>query len=163
MLTNATIHELCARVGAGLVRRGWRLAVAESCTGGLVGHWITQQPGSSAYFVGGVIAYADAVKQGLLGVQAETLAQWGAVSGPVALEMALGAQRRLGVEAAISVTGIAGPGGGTPLTPVGWVFVGVALPGERWVWRARWDGNRAENKLHSAHFVLERLAWLLKL
>ncbi len=149
-------------MGAGLLQRGWRLAVAESCTGGLVGHWITQQPGSSAYFVGGVIAYADAVKQGLLGVSPNSLAQWGAVSGPVALEMALGAQRRLGVEAAVSVTGIAGPGGGTPHKPVGLVFVGIALPGERWVWRARWDGNRAENKQHSAQFALERLAWLLR-
>ncbi|HUM35899.1 MAG TPA: CinA family protein, partial [Anaerolineae bacterium] len=80
------------RLGELLQARGWRLAVAESCTGGLLGHLITEIPGSSAYFLGGVLVYADAMKQRLLGVRAESLQRWGAVSAQVALEMASGVQ-----------------------------------------------------------------------
>jgi PncC family amidohydrolase len=106
-------------VGIYLLARNWRMAVAESATGGLIGHWLTSVAGSSQYFWGGVIAYDNTVKLRLLGVRAETLSRWGAVSAAVALEMAAGACRALDVEVAISVTGIAGPTGATASKPVG--------------------------------------------
>ncbi len=149
---------LAALVGELLRARGWRLAVAESCTGGLVGHWLTQIPGSSDYFLGGVLAYADAVKRELLGVSPVLLQRWGAVSPQVALAMALGVQRLLAAEAALSITGIAGPGGGTLQKPVGLVYVGLAVPGERRVWRHLWAGDRSANKEASARAALQHLA-----
>jgi nicotinamide-nucleotide amidase len=122
--------------------RGLRLATAESCTGGLVAARLTGVPGSSASFVGGVVAYSNAVKQGELEVPEELLAEHGAVSAEVAAAMAEGARRRLGADVAVAVTGVAGPGGGTPEKPVGRVHLHVAgpddslartldLPGER--------------------------------
>ncbi|HKN63046.1 MAG TPA: nicotinamide-nucleotide amidohydrolase family protein [Gaiellaceae bacterium] len=122
--------------------RGLRLATAESCTGGMVATRLTDVPGSSASFVGGVVAYADEVKRSELGVPEELLAEHGAVSEEVAAAMAEGARRRLGADVAVSVTGIAGPEGGTPEKPVGRVYIHAAgpdgslarmldLPGER--------------------------------
>jgi PncC family amidohydrolase len=137
--------------------RGWRLAVAESCTGGLLGHEITQVSGSSAYFLGGVISYADDVKMNLLGVSEASLIRWGAVSAQVALEMAAGVCRCTGAEVGLSITGIAGPTGGTPQKPVGLTFIGLAAPHERRAWRHVWDGNRSENKQASARAALAHL------
>src|SRR5207248_5890564 len=127
---------------------GLRLATAESCTGGMVGTRLTGVPGSSASFVGGVVAYADEVKRAELDVPAEVLAEHGAVSAEVAAAMAEGARRRLGADVAVAVTGIAGPGGATPEKPVGRVHLHVAgpegsvartldVPGEREQVRAR--------------------------
>jgi nicotinamide-nucleotide amidase len=121
---------------------GVRLATAESCTGGMVATRLTSVPGSSASFVGGVVAYADDVKRSELDVPAELLAEHGAVSAEVAAAMAEGARRRLGTDVAVAVTGVAGPGGGTPEKPVGRVYIHAAgpdgfvarmldLPGER--------------------------------
>ena len=113
-------------VGRLLRERGLTLAVAESCTGGLLGGRITAIPGSSDYFLGGVIAYSNALKQSLLGVPADTLAAHGAVSEETACAMAAGVLRATGADLGISITGIAGPGGGTEEKPVGLVYLGVA-------------------------------------
>ena len=115
-----------AVVGQALKNRGWRLGLAESCTGGLVSHRITAIPGSSAYFLGGVEAYANSAKMNLLAVSRETLQVHGAVSEQCAGEMAAGALRAFGADVAVSTTGIAGPDGGTPEKPVGYVCFGLA-------------------------------------
>jgi nicotinamide-nucleotide amidase len=112
-----------------LRQRGETLAVAESCTGGGLGAALAAVPGASDVFLGGVIAYANAVKEGLLGVPPELLAEHGAVSDPVAIAMAEGVRRRTGSDWALSVTGIAGPGGGSAAKPVGLVHLGLAGPG----------------------------------
>ena len=115
------VQELC-------IQRGWNLAVAESCTGGLIGARLTSVPGSSAYFAGGVIAYANDLKQNLLNLPAELLESHGAVSGPVAEAMARGIVETASADCGISVTGVAGPEGGTQEKPVGTVWVGIAVP-----------------------------------
>ena len=122
--------SLESAIGAALAERGWTLAVAESCTGGGLGQKITSVPGSSKYFRGGVIAYANELKRSLLGVSARTLARHGAVSAECAREMARGARRACGATLGLSITGIAGPAGGSDGKPVGLVHVGVAGPGE---------------------------------
>ena len=138
------------------------MAVAESATGGLIGHTITQVPGSSRYFWGGVIAYANDVKMQLLGVRETSLIRWGAVSAPVALEMASGACRATGVEAAVSITGIAGPSGATAVKPVGLYFVGLAVPGEAWAWRHIFTGDRTTNNEVAAQSALMHLIEYLR-
>lgn len=115
-----------ARLVAFCKQKGWTVATAESCTGGLVAERITSVAGSSAVFLGGVVSYANAAKRDLLGVPQELLERVGAVSAECAEAMAIGARERLSADAAVSVTGIAGPDGGTPFKPVGLVFLGVA-------------------------------------
>ncbi|MBC7264522.1 MAG: CinA family protein [Chloroflexi bacterium] len=130
------------------------LAVAESCTGGLLAHHITNVPGSSNYFLGGVIAYSNEVKVRLLGVPVETIEQHSAVSWQTALAMARGVRQRLGADVALSITGIAGPTGGTPEKPVGLVYLGLAADdAERWE-EHRWSGTRLENKEFSVRAAL---------
>ncbi|MBE0566935.1 MAG: CinA family protein [Krumholzibacteria bacterium] len=129
-----------------LTVRGATLAVAESCTAGLVGGALTEAPGSSAFFRGGVIAYADAVKRELLGVPAELLDAHGAVSGPVAEAMAAGARARLGSDYAVAVTGIAGPDGGSAEKPVGTTWIAVATPAAVFARRYRFTADRARNR-----------------
>lgn len=134
--------------------QGLRLAVAESCTGGLVGARLTEVPGSSDVFVGGVIAYDNALKVQLLGVPETLLAEHGAVSEPVARAMAEGAARRFGVAAAISVTGVAGPGGGTPEKPVGTVWIGCSHHGTVETRRSGFPGSRHEIRARAAQAAL---------
>ena len=143
--------------GTLLRQRHWRLAVAESCTGGLVGDRLTNVPGSSEYFMGGVIAYANEVKVNLLGVRQETIRQHGVVSREVVLEMARGVRQALAVEMGMSVSGIAGPGGGTPGKPVGLTWIGLSMEGYENAWRYLWKGDRVSNKARSAQAVLEQL------
>ncbi|MDJ0690617.1 MAG: competence/damage-inducible protein A [Xenococcaceae cyanobacterium MO_188.B32] len=122
---------LASVVGRELQQAGETLAVAESCTGGGLGEMLTSIPGSSAYFLGGIIAYANQVKLSLLEVNARDLEQQGAVSNIVAEQMALGAKKLLGSSWGLSITGIAGPGGGTETKPVGLVYIGLATPDEK--------------------------------
>jgi nicotinamide-nucleotide amidase len=131
-----------------------RLAVAESCTGGLLGARLTEVPGSSDVFVGGVIAYDNALKVDLLGIPETMLAEHGAVSEPVARAMAEGAARRFGVAAAISVTGVAGPGGGTPEKPVGTVWIGCWYNGTVETRRSLFPGSRQEIRARAAQAAL---------
>jgi nicotinamide-nucleotide amidase len=130
--------------------RGLTVATAESCTGGLVAHAITEVSGSSGYFVGGVVSYADATKRDFLGVPAATLAAHGAVSAQVARAMAEGVRERTGASLAVAVTGIAGPGGGSDEKPVGLTYVAVADGRGVEVRRFTWAGDRSANKRSSA-------------
>ena len=142
-------------IGGALRSHGWSLSVAESCTGGLLASRITDIPGASDYFLGGVVAYENVVKERLLGVSAETLSRYGAVSEKTALEMAQGCQRIFGSDLSVAITGIAGPGGGTPEKPVGTVFVAVATSkGLRSV-RLQLSGERIQNKAQSVDAALK--------
>lgn len=149
-------------VGELLRKHGWRLAVAESCTGGLVGHRITNVPGSSTYYMGSVTAYAYEAKVRLLGVRWDTLEKYGAVSRETVIEMAEGVRRALAADVAISVSGIAGPGGGTPEKPVGLIWIGLAAPDYRGAWSYLWSGDRIENKELSAEAALQLLVDYLR-
>lgn len=142
--------EQARQAGERLRARSLTLAVAESCTGGLVGDCITDVPGSSDYFLGGVLAYNNQVKVALLGVRGETLAAHGAVSAQCAAEMAQGARRLLGADLAVSVTGIAGPGGETPDKPQGLTYLHLSAPGAEIGLRRVWAGDRRANKESSA-------------
>jgi PncC family amidohydrolase len=149
------------KLGDLLKERGWTIGVAESCTGGLLSVRITNVPGSSTYFRGAVVAYHNDLKEGLLKVRAEVIRRSGAVSEEVAREMAQGVRRLLHADVGVGVTGIAGPGGGTPEKPVGLVFVAVASP-ERVESRSfRFSGDRAENRKRSVEEALEMLLALL--
>jgi nicotinamide-nucleotide amidase len=134
--------------------RGLRLAVAESCTGGLLGARLTDIPGSSDVFVGGIIAYDNAVKLELLGIPPALLQEHGAVSEPVARAMAEGAARRFGVPVAVSITGIAGPGGGTPAKPVGTIWIGCVLGGVAETRRILLPGTRHEIRARAVQAAL---------
>ncbi len=144
-------------VGELLRKRGLRLAVAESCTGGLIGHRLTNVPGSSTYYMGSVTAYAYEAKVRLLGVRWETLEKYGAVSKETVIEMARGVRRALAADIGVSVSGIAGPGGGTPEKPVGTVCIGLSAPGIEEAWCYLWKGDRLHNKELSAEQALRLL------
>ena len=137
--------------------RGWKIATAESCTGGGVGARLTDIPGSSDVFLGGVIAYDNRVKEALLDVPHDLLAQHGAVSEPVAAAMVRGVTRRLGAQAGIAVTGVAGPGGGTAEKPVGLVCIAVAAGDSVSVFRSVFGGDRGEIRSRAAQGALNRL------
>lgn len=126
-----TLAEAARLLAGAAARRGLRVATAESCTGGLLAGTITDLPGASAHYAGGIVAYSNDVKVRHLGVDPESLDEHGAVSRVVALEMACGAARRFRADLAMAVTGIAGPGGGTPEKPVGTVWLAVAVAGGR--------------------------------
>ena len=148
--------DLVERVGQSLRVRGWTVCTAESCTGGLIAAWLTEIAGSSDYVLGGVVSYANTIKLALLGVGEETLRLHGAVSPETAAEMALGAQERFGADLAVSVTEIAGPGGGTPDKPVGLTYIGLAgRGGIITVERHVWPGERRSVREASATRALE--------
>ena len=132
-----------------LIGRGWTLAVAESCTGGLLGAELTARPGSSNWFSGGFITYSNALKISCLGVSPDTLSTQGAVSEATAMEMVDGLLTATGAECGIAVTGVAGPGGGTPEKPVGRVYIAIAVPGHRRVLEQTFPGNRENVRLRA--------------
>ena len=149
--------ELAEAAGDLLRERGWKLAVAESCTGGLLGGMITDIPGSSDYFAGGFIVYCNEMKISQLGVPEAIIAEFGAVSLETAVRLAEGAAARAGVEVGIGVTGIAGPAGGTAEKPVGTVYIAVALPGRTEVERFNFRDDRIMNRKRSAFAALNML------
>jgi PncC family amidohydrolase len=149
--------SLSQQVGELLRARRLKLATAESCTGGLLGDLITRIPGSSDYYVGGVIAYAYEAKTALLGIAPEFLLAHGAVSVETALAMARGVRERLKADIGIGITGILGPGGGLPNKPVGLVYIALLASDADWCRQFVWSGNRLENKDRSASAALELL------
>jgi PncC family amidohydrolase len=153
----ADLTALAVRLGELGSARGLTVATVESCTGGLVGHLITEVPGSSAYYLGGFVTYSDAQKHDAVGVGGEVLAAHGAVSAQVAMAMAMGGRTRTGADLAVSVTGIAGPDGGSPQKPVGLTYIAVADAAGAEVRRFLWDGDRSANKRRSAAAALELL------
>ncbi|HSO28638.1 MAG TPA: nicotinamide-nucleotide amidohydrolase family protein [Candidatus Sulfomarinibacteraceae bacterium] len=163
-MADAELRALAERLQGLCLGRRLTVAVAESCTGGLVAAALTDIPGSSGYFLGGVVAYADASKREILGVPAATMAAHGAVSAQVARAMAMAVRDRFGASIAASVTGIAGPGGGSEEKPVGLTYVGVAAgagsgltAGPVEVRRFTWAGDREANRRDSARATLVAL------
>jgi len=151
------MHDYEKQIAAILAQNSMKLAVVESATGGLISHRITNISGSSEYFLGSVTAYSNDVKIRVIGVQVETLAMHGAVSGPVAEQMAAGGLRLLDADICLADTGIAGPGGGTPEKPVGLVYIAIA---DRKTSRSRrfvFSGTREQNK---DSFAEAALGWL---
>ncbi len=148
---------LANAIGELLQQQKLTLAVAESCTGGLLAAYITNISGSSAYFQGGVIAYSNAVKNRVLNVPMDVLEQHGAVSPETAIAMAKGVRQLLQVDLALAITGIAGPSGGTPDKPVGLVYTALAAAQGDECRRYLWSGNRRENREWSARAALELL------
>ena len=152
--SDKTLTAAAESLGRVLRERGWRLATAESCTGGLVGHAITAVPGASDYYVGGVISYSDRAKEVELGVPPELIADHGAVSAEVAAAMANGVRLRFNVELGVAVTGVAGPDGGSVDKPVGLVYVAAVRRGhpaviERELWPFDRDGNKRASALRA--------------
>ena len=147
--------ELAGRLQAACIARGITVATAESCTGGLVSHLLTEVPGSSAYLRGGIVAYADDVKRAALGVRPDVLEAHGAVSAQVALAMAEGVRERLGADLAVGVTGIAGPGGGTTAKPVGLVYIAVSDAQRTDVLQRTFRGPRQRVREWTAHQALD--------
>lgn len=136
-------------------RLGYTLAVAESCTGGSLAAAITDIAGASAFFLGGVVSYANEVKESVLGVPVEVLKEHGAVSAQTARAMAAGVRQRMSADVGISVTGIAGPTGATAGKPVGLVYIGVATPSDENLRRDIWPGDRADIRAASVHAALQ--------
>jgi len=157
----APLVALAQRVQAALIERHLTLATAESCTGGLIGHVLTEVAGSSDCYVGGIVCYSDALKRSELAVDAHTLERHGAVSAQACVAMAEGARHHYGASLAVAVTGIAGPTGGSDAKPVGLTYVAVADAAGHDVRRHTWSADRHRNKLLSAEaalmLLLERL------
>lgn len=156
-MARTELVALAERLQRSCLERSLTVGAGESCTGGLVADAVTDISGSSAYFRGSIVAYANEAKMALLDVPGEVLAAHGAVSAQVAMAMAEGARRRLDADIAVGVTGIAGPGGGTDDKPVGLTYVAVADGDGVDVRRFVWGGDRVANKVASAEAALELL------
>jgi PncC family amidohydrolase len=156
------MKKLEDQIGDLLRARGLKLATAESCTGGLVADRITDIAGSSDYFRGGVVAYAYEAKVSLLNVSWDTLRMHGAVSRETVVEMARGARIALGADVAVSISGIAGPGGGLPDKPVGTTWIGLSATAGDWAQKFVWDGDRRANKEASAEAALQMVLQYLQ-
>lgn len=152
------LDELASRVIEIFREKGLSLALAESCTGGMIAETITNVAGASDIFYGSAVTYVNSAKEHILGVARETLEKHGAVSSECAEEMACGARRVYGADVAMSVTGIAGPGGGSEGKPVGTVWFGLATKDGVETFRRRFDGDRAAVRRQTVEEVLRRLA-----
>jgi nicotinamide-nucleotide amidase len=159
---NDTIRALCAELATVLQERGWMLATAESCTGGLIAGACTELSGSSNWFERGFVTYSNEAKQELLGVAADAIAQHGAVSEVVARAMAFGAARHSRAQASVAVTGVAGPTGGSPAKPVGTVWFGFSVGGRLSSETRRFDGDRSTVRRATVEHALRRLLELLR-
>ena len=152
------LYQLSQRLGEQLLQRNWRIATAESCTGGGVAAAITAIPGSSAWFEYGIVSYANAAKEKLLGVSSETLAREGAVSETVVIEMARGVLALSGADIAVAISGVAGPSGGSVEKPVGTVwFAWVMATGEIKTELKYFDGDREKVQMQAVVWALEGL------
>jgi nicotinamide-nucleotide amidase len=154
---DAETTALATAILAASRQKGWRIATAESCTGGLVAQRITDIPGSSSVFMGGVVAYSNAAKTDLVAVPTETIAAVGAVSEEVAQALAEGVRARFGTDYGLGVTGIAGPDGGTPEKPVGLVYLALAWDGGADVKRFELFGSRQVVRHRAAQTILNML------
>jgi len=156
-----SLVELSERLGQALAARSLTICTAESCTGGLLASAITDVPGSSSYFLGGAVTYANAAKHSLLRVPLSYLQSFGAVSPPVALAMARGCAALFGADIALATTGVAGPGGGTSEKPVGLVYIAIVAPFHAACQHFLWPYDRLGNKNASAEAALKlALTWL---
>ncbi len=158
-MPNPALVELAGRLQLACLAGGLTVATAESCTGGLIAATLTDLPGSSGYVLGGIVSYSDVAKTGLLGVAPALVRSHGAVSAEVAAAMATGARARFGASLAVSVTGIAGPSGGTDAKPVGLTFIGLAGEAGTEVRQVTWAGDRAANRQAS---VAAAITWLIE-
>ncbi len=150
------LHILSQRLGEHLLARNWRIATAESCTGGGVAAAITAIPGSSAWFEYGIVSYANSAKEKLLGVSSETLEREGAVSEAVVIEMARGVLALSAANIAVAISGVAGPSGGSPEKPVGTVwFAWVMATGEVKTQLMNFAGDRADVQRQAVIFALD--------
>jgi PncC family amidohydrolase len=149
-------------IGRLLTEHKWTIALAESCTGGLIAHRLTNVPGSSAYLIGGVVSYANEAKEQILGVSHQTLQEHGAVSEETAREMSRGVRCLLQTDVALAVTGIAGPSGGTPEKPVGLTYIALTAKDFERCERYLWKGDRWTNKEQSAEAALGMLRQYLE-
>ena len=155
-------HDPCGRVADLLLQRGWMLATAESCTGGLIAATCTDLAGSSTWFERGLVTYSNAAKTELLGVDPALIAQHGAVSEAVVRAMVVGALAHAHAQVAVAVTGVAGPSGGSADKPVGTVWFGLALPGQVVTECCQFPGDRAQVRRATVQHALVRLAQLLQ-
>ena len=160
-LADQDTPALVAALAGLLLEKGWMLATAESCTGGLIAGACTELAGSSAWFERGFVSYSNAAKTELLGVDAALIEAHGAVSEPVARAMAEGAIARSAARTAVAVTGVAGPAGGSPDKPVGTVWFGWSVDGQVRTERRRFDGDRATVRAATVHYALQTLVTLL--
>ena len=154
--------DLETRIGKLLFQKKLTLSLAESCTGGLIGHRLTNVPGSSEYFMGGIVSYAYSAKVNLLGVSWDTLKQHGAVSAEVVREMALGARKAFNTDIGLAVSCIAGPGGATPSKPVGTSWCGISFGEINRQFHFLLEGSRLQVKEQLAQKALESLLTLLE-
>jgi PncC family amidohydrolase len=157
MMTDTTRLRLITDIAEKLGSKKLTLCTAESCTGGLTGALCTSVPGSSAWFMGGIIAYANSIKEHLLKVPAEVLRQYGAVSRETAGAMLTGALQACAADCAIAITGVAGPDGGNAEKPVGFVITGIAVPGRQLITETTFHGDRAAIRLSAATQALQML------
>jgi nicotinamide-nucleotide amidase len=162
VLVNDSVPDLVARLADHLRDHGWMMATAESCTGGLIAGACTDLAGSSDWFERGFVSYSNAAKTELLGVDAALIAQHGAVSEPVARAMAQGAVDHAHAQAAVAVTGVAGPGGGSADKPVGMVWFGWSVPGGLHSEVQHFAGDRAAVRAATVRHALARLLDLLR-